>query len=84
MAVGVLLLKVPLPLLLQVAEPAPPPNEPDMVAVPSEQIVCDVPALTVGIGLTVIVLVSLIAVQGAVALEVSIKVTVPVKFAAGV
>ena len=78
MAVGVLLLKVPLPLLLQVAEPAPPPNEPDMMAVPSEHIVCDVPALTVGIGLTVIVLVSLIAVQGAVALEVSIKVTVPV------
>ena len=81
---GVLLLNVPLPLVLQVAELAPPPNDPDMVAVPSEQIVWDVPALTVGIGFTVIVLVSLMAVQGAVALEVRIKVTVPVKFAAGV
>jgi hypothetical protein len=53
-AVGVLLLNVPLPLLLHVAEVAPPPKEPFIVAVVLEQIVCVDPALTVADGLIVI------------------------------
>src|SRR5678810_1090505 len=38
-AVGVLLLNEPLPLVVHVADVAPPPNAPAIVAVPSEQIV---------------------------------------------
>ena len=38
-AVGVLLLKVPVPLVDQLADEAPPPKEAAMVAVVSEQIV---------------------------------------------
>jgi hypothetical protein len=38
-AVGLLLLNDPLPLVVHVADVAPPPNEPAIVAVPFEQIV---------------------------------------------
>src|SRR6185436_20628391 len=55
-AVGVLLLNVPLPLVVHVADVAPPPNEPAIVAVPSEQMGRLGPALTVGAGFIVIVI----------------------------
>ena len=74
----------PVPLVVHVAEVAPPPKDPAMVAVAFEQIVWATPALTVAAAFTLIVLVALIAEQGDVALVVKVKVTVPVKFAAGV
>ena len=74
----------PVPLELQVADVAPPPKEPAIVAVLLEQIVCAIPALTMAAAFTFIVLVALIAEQGDVALVVKVRVTVPVKFATGV
>ena len=50
-AVVVLLLKVPVPLDDHVAEVAPPPKEPAIVAVVPEQIVWFEPALTMAGGL---------------------------------
>ena len=46
-AVGVLLLKDPVPLVVHVAAVALPPIEPAIVAVLPEQIVCGIPAPTV-------------------------------------
>ena len=48
-----MLLNDPVPLDDHVAELAPPPNEPFIVAVDPEQIVCAEPALTVAAGLIV-------------------------------
>ena len=63
-AVVVLLLNVPEPLVDQVAEDAPPPNEPDMVAVAPAQIVWLIPALTVAIALIVSTIDALTASHG--------------------
>lgn len=63
---------------------APPLIEPANGTEIPEQIVWGGPALTVGAGFTVMVLVALTAEQPAGALVVSVKVTVPLKLAAGV
>ena len=53
MAFGLLLLKVPVPLVLHVADVALPPMAPAIVAVEPAQMVWSIPALTVGAGLIV-------------------------------
>ena len=66
--------------MLHEAEVAPPPNEPDRVAVEPEQIVWFGPALTVAIGFTMITTVEVAAEQGPVpsgSLVVNVNVTVP-------
>jgi len=76
--------KVPLG-AVQVALDAPPPMlAPDRVTVPPAHTDCALPALTVALGDTTIVLLPVAAVQPAGTLVVNIKVTVPVKLAAGV
>ena len=84
MAVGELLLNVPLPVVVQVPEVALPPMDAAIVAVALEQMVSAGPAVTVGSGLTVIVLVATTAEHVPGALVVNVRVTVPEKFTAGV
>ena len=79
-----MLLKVPDPLVLQLAELAPPPKLPFIVAVVFEQIVWAVPALTVGRGFTVIVRVAVAGEHGDAAFVVRVRTMLPLKFAAGV
>jgi hypothetical protein len=67
-----------------VAEVALPPKEPAIVAVVFEQIVRSEPALTVAEGLIVMVLVALTTEHILGAFVVSVRVTVPLKLAAGV
>ena len=56
-------LKVPLPEVDQVAEVAPPPNEPDKICVDPEQMAMSLPAFTTGTAFMVSVRVSIVAVQ---------------------
>ena len=63
-AVGVLLLKVPVPLVVHVAEDAAPPKDPAIVAVPPAQITNDDPADTVATGFIVNVIEAFTAPQG--------------------
>ena len=56
--------KVPVPLVAQVAEVAEPPNTPNVVKVPSAQIVASTPALTVATGLMVKTIASFTAGHG--------------------
>ena len=71
-------LNVPPALVLQVPPVAAPPIEPfRAVVVPPWQMVCPVPASTIGVGRTVIVFVSLMAAQGAMPVVVSVSVAVP-------
>lgn len=89
MAVGAVLLNVPPPDVIDhVPVVAPPPTvAPDKVmaeGVADWHTTSALPALTVGTGLTVMVLSAVTAAQLPVVLVVSLKVTVPLKLAAGV
>jgi len=76
-------LKVPPAGVDHVPPVADPPTVPAKEAVPPWQIVCPVPAFAVGVGMTLMFTVEVIAVHGFIPVVVSVKTAVPVKAAGG-